>query len=67
MKIKKIFPDWVWLVYLLFFIFSIPWYLPKSLEMQLVLGLPLWLISCITAVFLTSCFTLIIIYKYWTD
>jgi len=65
MKIEKVFPAWVWAVYLGLFVVSIPWYLPAHLEMNLVMGLPLWLISCILAVFLTACFTIFIINKYW--
>ncbi len=65
MKIEKVFPFWVWIVYTALFALSIPWYLPKNVEMNLVMGLPLWLISCILAVFATACFTTYIINKYW--
>jgi len=65
MKIEKVFPWWVWVIYAGFFALSIPWYLPPHLEMHLVLGLPFWLVSCIAAIFLMACFTLYIINKYW--
>lgn len=65
MKIEKVFPFWVWIVYAVLFALSIPWYLPESVEMDLVMGLPLWLIGCIFAVFAIACFTIFIINKYW--
>ena len=67
MKIEKVFPTWVWMVYVALFTLSIPWYLPANIEMNLVLGLPLWLIGCILAVFLMACFTIFIINRYWKE
>lgn len=67
MSLQKVFPNWVWLFYLVFFALSIPWYLPNALSMQLILGLPLWLITSITAIFIMAVFTLWIINKYWKE
>jgi hypothetical protein len=63
----KVFPRWVWAIYLLLFLFSIPWYLPDQLAMQIVMGLPFWLISCILAILLMALFSVWIINKYWKD
>ena len=67
MQAKKIFPNWVWLIYLLLFSFSIPWYLPEDLTMHLAFGLPLWLVFCITAILGIALFTLWIIRKFWKE
>jgi len=63
----NVFPPWVWAVYTLLFALSIPWYLPAKLEMQLVMGLPLWLVSAIAAIFLMACFSTWVIYKFWQE
>lgn len=63
----QVFPKWVWIVYLILFGFSIPWYLPESLAMKLVLGLPLWLICSLIAVIFVAFFTQWIIRNYWKD
>lgn len=67
MHIKKVFPNWVWVIYILLFVFSIPWYFSEPLAMQLVLGLPLWLISSIGVIALSALFTVFILNKYWKD
>jgi len=64
---KKVFPSWVWILYLILFAFSIPWYLPETLSMNLVLGLPLWLVCSVISVVLIAIFTQWIIIKYWID
>ncbi len=67
MQIKQVFPLWTWLVYIGLFAFSIPWYLPSRLAMQLVLGLPFWLISCVAAIVCMAIFTLWMIHRYWRE
>ena len=65
--IKDIFPRWVWLVFVLLFSLSSPWYLSDQLAMKIVLGLPFWVITAILAMLAVSFFTVFVIYKYWTD
>lgn len=67
LHLEKVFPNWVWLVYLGLFALSIPWYLPAQLEMQLVLGLPFWLVACIFVIVIMAFFTIWIIHKYWKE
>jgi hypothetical protein len=64
---EKVFPLWVWAIYLFLFLLSIPWYLPDQVAMQLIFGLPFWLISCIVAILLMALFSVWIISKYWKD
>ena len=64
---NRVFPIWTWVVYVALFALSIPWYLPESLAMKTVLGLPAWLVSCIGAVFGMACFTVWIISRYWQE
>ena len=64
-KHEKVFPSWIWAVYLGLFAFSIPWYLPANLEMELVFGLPAWLISCISFIVITAIFTAWVIQRFW--
>ena len=67
MQLESIFPKWVWLVYLGFFVFSIPWYLPADIAMQLIGGLPAWLIFSILSVCLAAIFTSWVIRRFWKD
>ncbi|NER14148.1 hypothetical protein GWK08_11900 [Leptobacterium flavescens] len=64
---KKTFPSWVWITYLLLFSLSIPWYIPEKPAMMLILGLPLWVIASILSVVITAIFTVWIINKYWKE
>jgi hypothetical protein len=64
-QIEKVFPNWVWAVYIVLFTFSIPWYFPEVLAMKLVFGLPFWLVCSILMIFLMALFTVFIIYKFW--
>ncbi len=65
MRSKKVFPSFIWVVYILLFAFSIPWYFPKEMEMDLFLGLPLWLIISISIIIIIALFTILVIHKYW--
>ncbi len=67
MRYKTVFPKWIWAVYLILFVLSIPWYLPDKLEMQLVMGLPAWLVACILAICCMALFTSWIIGRYWKE
>ena len=63
----QVFPYWTWIIYLILFAFSIPWYFPAGQEMNLIYGLPVWLLCSISAVLSMAIFTVWIIRKYWTD
>ncbi|MCB0669866.1 MAG: hypothetical protein KDC80_28770 [Saprospiraceae bacterium] len=65
--VRRVFPVWAWIIYLILFAFSIPWYFSNGRGMHLIYGLPLWLICSISAVILMAIFTVWIIRKYWTD
>ena len=67
MNYEKVFPTWVWLIYLLLFSLSIPWYLPSKVAVDLVFGLPLWLVTCIMVIVIMALFTIWIANKYWKD
>lgn len=58
-------PPWAWFVYPVLFLFSIPWYLPLAVAMNMALLLPLSLICNILAIFFMACFTGWVTYKLW--
>ena len=61
----KTLPFWIWFIYPILFLFSIPWYLPLVVAMNLVLLLPFSLVCNILAIFLMACFTVWVSYKLW--
>ncbi len=65
MQTKKVFPNWVWMIYTVLFSLSIPWYLPEEQTMHLTFGLPLWLVLCIAAIVVMAVFTIWVIGKFW--
>lgn len=67
MNLKPVFPAWTWLIYTILFVFSIPWYLPEKIAMDLVLGLPIWVLTCIGAIVLMAGFTVVMIHLYWVE
>jgi hypothetical protein len=60
-------PRWIWIIYALLFIFSIPWYLPDKVAMQLVLGLPLWLVISTICMLAMGVFSVFVIQFLWKD
>lgn len=60
-------PGWIWVVYILLFIFSIPWYLPDRQAMVLVFGLPLWLVCSIISMLSMGVFSVYVIQVLWVD
>ncbi len=56
---------WIWLVYLLLFALSVPWYLPANEAPALWLGLPYWVVLSVLAVFAIACFTAWVIQRHW--
>ncbi len=56
---------WIWLVYLLLFALSVPWYLPADEAPTLWLGLPYWVVLSVLAVIAIACFTAWVIQRHW--
>ena len=55
----------VWLIYLLLFAITIPWYWPAGYIGPLVLGLPLWVATTLGGVVLLALWTVFTIGRYW--
>jgi len=58
---------WIWLVYLLLFSLSVPWYLPKGASPKVWLGLPHWVVISLSAIIGVALFTVFVVYRYWSD
>lgn len=56
---------WIWLVYLVLFGLSVPWYLPANQAPPLWLGLPYWVVISLLAVLGIACFTAWLIQRSW--
>ena len=61
------FPGWVWVVYLLLFAASVPWYIPANAPLRLWLGVPHWVVISLFATFAVAVFTAFVIRRYWPD
>ena len=61
------FPIWIWAVYLILFVLSIPWYLPEINPIPVWFGMPFWVLICLGIYFLIACFTAFVIHKYWQE
>jgi len=58
---------WIWLVYVLLFGASIPWYLPQSSLPRIWLGLPHWVVISLTATIGIALFTAFVVNRYWRE
>ncbi len=58
---------WIWLVYLILFLISIPWYFPKSGKPRIWLGLPHWVVISLTATIAIACFTVFVLHRYFPE
>jgi hypothetical protein len=58
---------WVWLVYVLLYGLSIPWYLAPGSAPSLWLGVPHWIVVSVLATLGVALFTVFVIARYWTD
>ncbi len=58
---------WIWLVYVVLFALSIPWYLPKGSTPQIWWGLPRWVIASLLAALGIALFTAFVVNRYWRD
>jgi hypothetical protein len=56
---------WIWLVYLLLFGLSVPWYLPADEAPSLWLGLPDWVVISLLAVLAIAGFTAWVLQRHW--
>lgn len=57
---------WIWLVYVLLFGASVPWYLPAGPPV-LWLGLPHWVVISLCASLGVAVFTAYVIKRYWSE
>ena len=56
---------WLWPVYALLYAVAIPWYWPDAYRGPLILGLPLWVVVTLVAVFALALWTWLAIARYW--
>ena len=56
---------WIWLVYILLFGASVPWYLPSG-PARLWLGMPHWVVISLAASLGVALFTAYVIARYWS-
>ena len=56
---------WIWLVYVVLFGASVPWYLPAG-PARLWLGLPHWVVISLGASLAVAVFTAWVIARYWS-
>ena len=56
---------WIWLVYILLFGASVPWYLPAG-PPRLWFGLPHWVVISLCASLGVAVFTAYVIARYWS-
>ncbi len=58
---------WIWLVYLLLFAASIPWYFAKGSTPEIWLGLPHWVVISLLAAVAIAGFSAMLIYRLWRE
>lgn len=56
---------WIWLVYILLFGASVPWYLPAGPPI-LWFGLPHWVVISLLAYLAVAVFTAYVVTRYWS-
>lgn len=59
-------PRWVWLVYLILFAASVPWYLPDG-AVPVWMGLPYWVVLSLSAIICVAMFTVWVVRRYWRE
>ena len=55
----------IWFVYVLLFVFSVPWYLPGDTPILIWWGLPAWVVISLVITIGVALFTVFVIGKYW--
>lgn len=58
---------WIWLVYVVLFGLSIPWYLPRSESPAIWFGFPYWVVLSLAATAGIAAFTAFVFHRYWVD
>ncbi len=61
------FPRWIWLVYIVLFGGSVPWYWPADAPLQLWFGLPHWVVVSLGATFGVAVFTAFVVHRMWPE
>ena len=56
---------WIWVVYVVLFSASVPWYLPATGQLRLWFGLPYWVVISLAACTTIAIFTAFVITRYW--
>ena len=56
---------WIWFVYVLLFVLSVPWYLPGDTPILIWWGLPAWVVISLVITIGIALFTVFVIGKYW--
>lgn len=56
---------WVWVVYVLLFALSVPWYLPAGGPVRLWFGLPHWVVLSLSAYLAVAIFTVYVVARHW--
>ena len=59
------FPRWIWAVYLVLFVASVPWYVPAGAPLRLWFGLPHWVVLSLAATFGVALFTAFVVHFLW--
>jgi hypothetical protein len=59
-------PRWIWVVYIVLFGLSVPWYLPDG-PVRIWFGLPYWVVLSLCAVGAVALFTVWVVGRYWGD
>ena len=57
---------WIWVVYVLLFGASVPWYLPAGGPVRLWLGLPHWVVISLSACLAVAVFTAYVVARHWS-
>ena len=60
-------PRYVWIIYLILFSLSVPWWIPAGISMRPLWGLPLWLVTTIMAIGMIAVFTIYVIHFCWPE
>ncbi|HEX9725723.1 MAG TPA: hypothetical protein VGC53_15695 [Vicinamibacteria bacterium] len=58
---------WIWIVYVLLYAASVPWYLPAGTIPEIWLGLPSWALLSLLSTVGIALFTVLVIRSFWDD
>ena len=58
---------WIWLVYVLLYAASVPWYLSADTRPAIWLGLPYWALLSLLATAGIALFTVLVVRSFWDD